>query len=141
MMRLLLDINVLLDVVFQRPGEKASSALIARIPQEHEAWVAWHSLATLAYLIERERSADEAREFLRGLLDWAKVAPTCHADAVAALAWPMADIEDALQAAAAKACDAQFIVTRNLRDYKHSAVPALTPEATLRRFAGTLSRR
>ncbi len=84
-MRLLLDINILLDVAFQRPGEAASSAVISLCGREHEAWLAWHSLATLAYLIERQASAAQARAFIADLLDWANIAPTTHADAVLAL--------------------------------------------------------
>jgi len=44
----------------------------------------------------------------------------------------MPDFEDALQAAAALACGAQLIVTRNERDFKGSPVAALNPEAFLR---------
>ena len=132
-MRLLLDINILLDVAFQRPGEPASARLIGLCGRRHEGWLAWHSVATLAYLIERQQSAPAAREFIRGLLIWADVASTSRADAVAALDWPMPDFEDALQAAAAVACGAQAIVTRNERDFKGSPVPAMTPEAFLRR--------
>ena len=58
-MRLLLDINIILDVVFQRPGEPASSALIASCGTQNQAWLGWHSVATLAYLIERERNAND----------------------------------------------------------------------------------
>ena len=131
-MRVLLDINIILDVAFQRPGEPASSQVIARCGREHEAWLAWHSLATLAYLIERQQSAPFAREFMRGLLGWADVAVTQHADAVQALDWPMPDYEDALQAAAAVACGAQVILTRNGRAFKGSPVPAMTPEAFIK---------
>jgi hypothetical protein len=128
-MRLLLDINVVLDVAFQRPGEPATSQILARCGREHEAWLAWHSVATLAYLIERQHSAAFARDFVRGLLTWADVAATQRTDAVKALDWPMPDFEDALQAAAAVACGAQAIITRNVRDFKGSPVMAMTPEA------------
>ena len=131
-MRLLLDINILLDVAFWRPGEPASSRVIASCGREHEAWLAWHSLATLNYLIEREHSAPIARDFLRSLLGWADVAVAQHADALQALDWPMPDYEDALQAAAAAACGAQVILTRNVRDFKGSPVPAMTPEAFIK---------
>ena len=127
-MRLLLDINILLDVAFQRPGEPATSQVIARCGREHEAWLAWHSVATLAYLIERQHSAAQARDFVRSLLVWADVAVTQRSDAQQALDWPMPDYEDALQAAAAVACGAQIIVTRNVRDFIGSPVPAMTPE-------------
>jgi predicted nucleic acid-binding protein len=127
-MRLLLDINIFLDVVFQRPGEPASSALIASCSKTNEAWLAWHSVATLAYLIERQQSADQARAFIADSLTWARVATTGHDDALHALDWPMPDFEDALQASAALACGAAYIITRNGRDFAGSPVPAITPE-------------
>jgi hypothetical protein len=132
-MRLLIDINVLLDVAFLRPGLPASARLIAQCGRQHEAWLAWHSVATLAYLIERHQSATAAREFIREVLGWADVALTSRADALVALDLPMSDYEDALQTAAAGACAAQVIITRNERDFKGSPVPAMTPEAFLRR--------
>ena len=133
-MRLLIDINVLLDVALQRPGAPASAQVLGLCGRQHEAWLAWHSIATLAYLIERQQTDIAGRDFIRGLLAWADVAPTSRADALAALDLPIANFEDALQAAAAMACGAQVIVTRNVRDFKASPVMARTPEAFLRQF-------
>ena len=132
-MLLLLDINIILDVVFQRPGEPASSALIGSCNEQHEAWLAWHSVATLAYLIERERNPAVARELVTGLLSWARVATTGHQDAIQALQLPMSDFEDALQVSAAQACGADYIITRNGRDFVQSPLPALSPEEFLAR--------
>ncbi|MCY7316543.1 MAG: PIN domain-containing protein [Rubrivivax sp.] len=134
-MRLLIDINVLLDVPLQRPGAPASARLLASCGRQHEGWLAWHSIATVSYLIARQLTAARAREFIRDMLAWAEVANTGRADATAALGLPVRDFEDALQVAAAMACGAQFIVTRNERDFKKSPVPALSPEAFLRQFA------
>ena len=133
-MRLLIDINVLLDVALQRPGAPASARLLALCGRQHEGWLAWHSVATLAYLIERQLSAISGRDFIRSMLVWADVAKSGRPDALAALDLPMRDFEDALQAAAAMACGAQFIITRNERDFKASPVPALSPEAFLLRY-------
>ena len=133
-MRLLLDINVLLDLAFRRPGEPASAAIIIACGRQHQGWLAWHTLATLAYLIERQASAKMARAFIGGLLTWADIAPTTRRHAVNALAWPMPDYEDALQTAAAQACGASWIITRNQRDFATSPVPALTPEDFLSRY-------
>jgi predicted nucleic acid-binding protein len=132
-MLLLLDINIILDVVFQRPGEPASSALIGACNEQHQAWVAWHSVATLAYLIERQRNPAVARELVTGLLSWARVAATGHQDALQALRLPMSDFEDALQVSAAQACGADYIITRNGRDFVQSPLPALSPEEFLAR--------
>ena len=132
-MRLLIDINVLLDVVLQRPGAPASAQLVAMCGRQHEGWLAWHSVATLAYLIERQHSVISSREFIRSLLMWAEIARTGTADAQVALELPISDFEDALQVAAAMACGAQVIITRNERDFKNSPVPAMNPELFLRR--------
>lgn len=133
-MRLLIDINVLLDVALERPGAPASAQLLGLCGRQHEAWLAWHSVAALAHLVERQQSAISGRDFIRGMLGWADVARTARADAMAALDLPMRDFEDALQVAAAMACGAQFIVTRNERAFKASPVTALSPAAFLRRY-------
>jgi predicted nucleic acid-binding protein len=108
-MRLLLDINVLLDVIFERPGQAASAELITRCGSRDEGWLAWHSLATLFYLVAKQSSAEQARSFVADLLAWARVAPTTHDHALLALELPMADYEDALQSAAAVACGADLV--------------------------------
>ncbi len=127
-MRLLLDINVVLDVIFQRPGQKSSAALMSTCSQQHQAFLAWHSVATLSYLIERQQNAKTAHQSISELLTWAHVAATGHADALVALQLPMSDFEDAMQASSAIACGAQYIITRNIRDFSKSPVPAITPE-------------
>ena len=75
-MKLLLDINIILDVVGDRPGALASSKLMATCGPQNQAWLAWHSVATLFYLIERERDATTARAVIAELLNWAQVATT-----------------------------------------------------------------
>ena len=50
------------------------------------------------------------------------------------LRWGMADFEDALQVAAAGTANASFILTRNVRDFRYSRVPALAPQDFIRRF-------
>ena len=132
-MRLKLDINIFLDVVFERQGHQASAALIATCGSTNESWIAWHSLATLYYLISRQTSPEEARSFIGDLLTWSRVAPTTHEHALQAASLPMRDFEDALQAVAAIACGASFVITRNGSDFLHSPIAALTPEELLAR--------
>ena len=68
-----------------------------------------------------------ARSFINDLLHFIEVAPTGTREAKQALAFPMTDLEDALQAAAALAFDAMFVVTRKVKDYKNSPIPTITP--------------
>ena len=55
------------------------------------------------------------------------VAKTGTEDMRYAAGLPLADFEDAMQVAAARACGARWIVTRNLRDYTRSPIPAISP--------------
>ncbi|MCY3786822.1 MAG: hypothetical protein OXG47_08880 [bacterium] len=71
------------------------------------------------------------RAFIVELTRFVQVAETGTEAVRYAAALPMADFEDALQVAAARACGARRIVTRNLKDYKHSPIPAVSPQEAL----------
>ena len=66
---------------------------------------------------------DDARGFLTELTRFVLVEY--------AAAFPMKDFEDATQVAAARSCGADVIVTRNLKDYPHAPLSALTPKQVL----------
>lgn len=63
---MLLRFDIILDVVFGRPGEPASSALIASCRSQTQAWVSQHSVATRPYLIEQECNPAVVREVAMG---------------------------------------------------------------------------
>ena len=98
--------------------------------------MAWHTVSNVHYIVARERDAAFARRFIADILEFLEVAPTDTADLRYALDLPMTDFEDALQAAAARACGARSIVTRNVRDFARSPVPAVTPGDALARIGG-----
>lgn len=128
-MRILLDTDVLLDVALARePHVTASAGVLEWAEAGGEAAVAWHTLTNCAYLLKGGAS------FLRKLLEFVEVAQVGDREARQALQLQMPDIEDAFQAAAAVAWSADFIVTRNLPDYKRSPVPALSPKDFLGRL-------
>src|SRR5262249_24464584 len=126
-MRVLIDTDVLLDIALSREPFLRQAAKVIRWAQDEpgQVGVAWHSLSNVAYL------AHPARGFIRYLLHFVEVAPTGTHEARQAVGFPMPDLEDALQAAAALAFDALYIVTRNVKDYKNSPVPSITPSKFL----------
>lgn len=131
-MRLLLDLNVLLDVPMDRPGAAATAELLSLCGTRHQGLMAWHSVSTFAYLMQRQLKPAEVRQSLRELLAWVEVVGTDHADAVAALERPMKDLEDALLVSAAHAGRADALITRNGRDFKGAHLAVYTPEAFLK---------
>lgn len=127
-MKILIDTDILLDVALRRAEFFADSAAVLSWAEANpgQAAVAWHSLSNVAYLVK-----PDARTFIADLLDFVEVAPVSTPDMHAALGLPMKDLEDAMQVAAALSFGARQLVTRNLPDYRRSAVPALAPRAFL----------
>jgi hypothetical protein len=121
-------VKILLDVALRRAEFFADSAAVLSWAEANpgQAAVAWHSLSNVAYLVK-----PDARTFIADLLDFVEVAPVSTPDMHAALGLPMKDLEDAMQVAAALSFGARQLVTRNLPDYRRSAVPALAPRAFL----------
>jgi len=130
-MKVLLDTDLLLDVALHRAVFFGNSAAVLQWAESEpgRTAVAWHSIANLSYLLR-----PDARPFIRELLEFVEVPATGTEAAMHAIESPMQDLEDALQAAAALAFGAAFIVTRNTVDYRRSPVPAISPAGFLKRI-------
>ena len=85
-MRLFLDTNILLDVIEARPGllDESTEVLVRADQLEARLFIAWHSLATIYYLIRRGRSEQETMEEIDQVLAWADVAPVSASSATRA---------------------------------------------------------
>jgi predicted nucleic acid-binding protein len=129
--RVLVDINVVLDVLLGRePHVRASSAVWAAIERGWaEGQLAAHAITTIHYLVRKERGAAQARRTTGALLRVFGVAAVDGAVIEEALRLPGADFEDCVTAAAAKLADVNWIVTRDPKGFRGSPVRPLTPEA------------
>ncbi len=130
---MLVDTDVLIDVALdRRPHSGPSSALLDRLESGgRRAFVAWHTLSNFCHLVTPARGAAGTRDFIAELVRFVAVAPADTAALRYAVSLPMADFEAALQVAAARACGARHIVTRNVRDFARSPIPAVTPREAL----------
>ena len=105
---ILLDTDVLIDVALdRRPHSAPAAELLDRIEHGAEtAFIAWHSVSNLYYLVTPALGGVSARDFIVELIRFVAVAAT-GADAIRyAAGLPMEDFEDAMQVAAARACGA-----------------------------------
>jgi len=129
-MRVFIDTNILLDVFLNRPGKHESlQVLQACVQPGNEGWIAWHTLSNGFYIVRREsKLLSEAKRFISELLQWCEVATVGTASALEAEKMNLSDIEDAMQIAAAAACQADVIVTRNKPDFVTSTIPVMIPE-------------
>ena len=130
---MLLDTDVLLDVALDRqPHVDASGELLDRLERGREkAFIAWHTVSNFYYLVAPSRGGPGAHGFILDLTRFVAVAETDTRAVRYAAELPMRDFEDALQVAAARVCGARHIVTRNVRDFDRSPIPALTPSEAL----------
>ena len=132
----LIDLNVLLDVLQKRePFYETSAGLLAAVETgQVQGFVAAHSITTLFYLIQKSRSAAEARASITNLLQFIQIAPVDQSTIEQALNLDFRDFEDAVQMISAVQCKMDCLVTRNVKDYQTALLPVMQPVD----FLGTL---
>lgn len=132
-MRALLDLNVLLDVIQKRAPHYAASAAVveAVIEKRIDGLLAAHAVTTIDYIVGCHRNRAAARRAVDWLLQHFDIAAVDRHILLRARTLDWNDFEDAVVAAAAKHCDCNVIVTRNVRDFPDSPVTVLTPEELL----------
>jgi predicted nucleic acid-binding protein len=132
-MRLMLDLNVLLDVVQKRePFYRASATVLSQaVEGEHVACLPGHALTTLHYIVTKYAGREQAGTLVDWVLAHLEVVAQDRAQFVRARSLKFDDFEDAALASAAEAAGCKSIVTRNVADFQHSPVPAATPEEFL----------
>ena len=129
-MNLLIDTNVILDMVQRRePFCANSKEIIARcIKQEHQGFVSAHSLCDIYYILRKDLSIPQRLKLVEMFCQFFTVIPEKSNDFIAVVQNPNTDdLEDGLQIQCAAKCDLDYIVTRNIDDFKNSSVPAILP--------------
>lgn len=124
---------MVLDVVQRRrPHYAPSAALLSEIVARRlEACIPAHAVTTLHYIVSKYQSKDAAALLVDWLLGRFEIAVSGKTEFLRARGLRMADFEDAVVATAAEAMGCRYVVTRNLRDFERSPVPAATPEEFL----------
>ena len=134
-MRVLLDTNILLDKISVRePFVKDANDIIALcVEKKIEGFIAAHSIMNMFYILRNEITLEDRRKLLIWFCKLLTAVGIDQDKIIAALEnEDFSDVEDCLQDECAKACGAEYIVTRNIRDYKNSTVPAITPDEFLK---------
>ena len=126
---ILIDTNVILDVLQRRePFYEASASVLAGVETDRfEGFIAAHSITTLFYLIQKDKSSAEARASITSLLQILKIAPVNQSTIDQALNLDYSDFEDAVQMISALQCKAEYLITRNIADYNPPLLPVVQP--------------
>lgn len=131
---ILLDTDVLIDVALDRaPHAGPAGELLTYLERRPRmSFLAWHSLSNFHYLVTPTRGKEDARQFLLDLTGFVAVAPTDTDAFRYAASLELPDFEDCLRVAAANACGAIRIASRNVRHYRNSPIPVRTPSHLLK---------
>ena len=135
-MKLLIDANILLDVLQNRENFVRASSMVWKLCETEQAkgYISALTFANLVYIMRKEMDAQRIEEVLHMLSLIFEFAELNDSDLfrAAALQWP--DFEDAVQSVTAERVHADYIITRNVRDFSRSKVIAFTPDELLARL-------
>lgn len=132
-MQVLIDTNVILDVLMQRPGLEVSGRILQMSGRGTIRGFLSASAVTDIYYILNRQIKDRARtvESIKTILSLIDVADVTGDDIRAALDCGWKDFEDSVQHRVASHNHACYIITRNVKDYEGSEPQPITPEAFL----------
>ncbi|MFW6327945.1 MAG: type II toxin-antitoxin system VapC family toxin [Bacteroidota bacterium] len=128
-MRLLIDTNIILDIALKRdPFFKDSAELIKKIDNEKiTGFITATTITDIYYIAKKEKGNSTAIEFISNLIEFIDIIGIDKTILIEALSTKMPDFEDSIQSVASKNNDIDFIITRNIKDFKYSSIKALTP--------------
>lgn len=133
-MLILIDTNVLLDVIARRePYVIFSEKVIDLCRQEIiNGAIASHSVLNAMYVLRKNFTLEERKEIFLSLCEFLYVESVDFGKIIQALKDDdFSDFEDCLQMQCALSLRADYIVTRNVKDFAASEIPAVTPEEFL----------
>ncbi len=135
-MRILVDTNVILDIVQKREPFFADSyqALRKAIETDTECLISASAVTDIFYMLRKTfQSAQKAKERIEQLSQIVTFADVQGIDIHTTLVRAMPDFEDAVVDAVAERNSASYILTRNVKNFDGSSVPAITPTEFLKK--------
>ena len=135
-MKVLIDTNVILDVLCKRNGFYEDALKIMRYCEINKITgvISALTIPNIVYIMRKELDAQKTREVIEKLQLVFVVADLKSEDIKRALAMNFLDFEDALQSASALRVKADYIITRNIKDFTSSRVLAIKPKELLDRI-------
>ena len=135
-MKLLIDTNVILDVLCNRPDFVEDASKIFKLCEikKVDGYISALSVPNIVYIMRKEFDSAKIKEILEKLSLIFTIVDLKAEDIKKAANLDFKDYEDALQSICAKRIKANYIVTRNIKDYSNSPITAIKPSELLERI-------
>ena len=134
--RLLLDTNVVLDLLGEREPFYEAAARIATLADKGiiHLMVSAMTYPIIYYILSRFEDKKTVREKIRKFKVIAETSDLTDKIIEKGLTSDFSNFEDALQYYCALQMDCNILITRNVKDFKASKLPVMTPEEYLLSF-------
>lgn len=135
-MRVLIDTNIILDVLCKREAFYEDSAKVWKLCEIKKITgvVSALSIPNIMYIMRKELDTERTKEILNSISLIFTIADLKTADLKKAAGMNFKDYEDAVQSACASRIKADYIITRNIKDFTESQITAIKPEELLDRI-------
>lgn len=132
--KLFIDTNVMLDLLGEREPFYNSIAKIATIADRGKVKliVSALSYSTVFYLLSKFEDNEVVKEKLRKFKVISETIDLTDRIIDKGLSSKFSDFEDPLQYHCALEMDCNLLITRNVKDFKKSAIPVMTPDEYLK---------
>ena len=138
-MVVLIDTNILIDYLLSRENSKSAEKIIDDFCTEGKitGFIAAHSIPDIFYILRKDFSNEERRRILLDLLEILNVSEINKTKLVSALQQEsFTDFKDCLQSKCAEDIAADYIITRNPKDFVESAVKVISPDDFVKLVTG-----
>ena len=129
-MKILVDANVILDILQKREPYYKDSATVSKMCETDltDGHISALTFANLVYIMRKELDPDSIEQVLKTLLMIFRLDDLTRSDICNAASLKWNDFEDAVQTVIAKRIDADYLITRNIKDYEGGEIKAVTPK-------------
>ena len=137
-MVIFLDTNIVIDYFSERPQSEIAKHIMERCVELNFA-VCFSSTTVVNcfYIMRKEFSVAEIKDLFFNLFTFADIVGTSRENIIRSLHnSSFTDFEDCVQSGCADEVHADYIITRNAKDFAASKVTALSPEDFLSKMAG-----
>ena len=127
-MKVLFDTNVILDVLLDRkPFSDHASYLMSKVERsEINGFLCATTVTTIHYLLSKYLNKEKAIGSINSIVALFEIASVNRLVIENALESKFADFEDSVLHESARHAGVEYIITRNIKDFKKSIIPAYT---------------
>ena len=133
-MKIFIDTNILIDFICKRQPfcQNAASVFDLCRNKKIEGFISTQTVVDTFYITRKLLSTDYLRDFLLTLSEIVTFTGISKDNIISALkSTDFKDFEDCAESECAVSSEADYIITRNVKDFEKSKIKAVTPEGFL----------